>query len=58
MGVRKFSLTANSLFKFIFDIGITVLWAKCASLTGSTSLTIISLRFGIGKILKILKKNL
>jgi len=46
---------ATTLFKFIRDIGITVLGAKCASLTGSTALTAISLGFGVGKILKNIK---
>ena len=46
---------ATTLFKFIRDIGITVLGAKSASLTGSTALTAISLGFGVGKILKNIK---
>ena len=48
---------ANTLFKFIRDIGITVLGAKCASLTGSKALTAISLGFGVANILKNIKEE-
>ena len=54
---KKVESKANTVFKFIRDIGITVLGAKCASLTGSTALTAISLGFGIGKILKNIKEE-
>ena len=52
---NKVESKANTLFKFIRDIGITVLGAKCASLTGSKALTAISVGFGVAKILKNIK---
>ena len=48
---------ANTIFKFIRDIGITVLGTKCASLTGSKALTAISLGFGVANILKNIKEE-
>ena len=48
---------ANTLFKFIRDIGITVIGAKCASLTGSKTLTAISVGLGVTKILKNIKEE-
>ena len=47
----------NTLFKYIRDIGITVLGTKCASLTGSKALTAISLGFGVVNILKNIKEE-
>lgn len=46
---------ANTFFKFIRDIGIAVLGAKCASMTGSKVLTSISIGIGVAKILKNIK---
>ena len=46
---------ANTFFKFVRDIGITALGAKCASLTGSKVLTSISIGIGVAKILKNIK---
>ena len=54
---KKVESKANTLFKFIRDIGITVLGAKCASLTGSKALTAISIGFGVTKILKNIKEE-
>lgn len=54
---NKVESKANTLFKFIRDIGMTVLGAKCTSLTGSKTLTAISLGFGVAKILKNIKEE-
>lgn len=54
---NKVESKANTLFKFLRDIGITILGAKCASLTGSKALTAISLGFGVAKILKNIKEE-
>ena len=48
---------ANACFKYIRDIGITVISAKCASLTGSKVLTTISAGLGVAKILKNIKED-
>ena len=45
----------NKIFKFLRDIGLTFLGAKCASLTGSKVLTSISVGVGVAKILKNIK---
>ena len=45
----------NKIFKFLRDIGLTFLGAKCVSLTGSTVLTSISVGVGVAKILKNIK---
>ena len=46
---------ANTLFKFIRDIGITYLAAKCASFTGSKTLTYLTYGIGFIKIMKNIK---
>ena len=45
----------NKIFKFLRDIGLTFLGAKCSSLTGSTVRTSISVGVGVAKILKNIK---
>ena len=48
---------ANTFFKYFRDIGIAILGAKCASLTGSKVLTSISIGIGVAKILKNIKEE-